>query len=96
MDDKHVLVSDKPVEVQPLIDDKKEITVCVDIGVQTDESCANPVPVPMVPRVYDRQGYVSAPVRRFVGAAVRMHTGNDGRVRQLCGPGITHLLPGCA
>ena len=96
VDDKHVLVSDKPVEVQPLIDEKKEITVCVDTGVQTDESCANPVPVPMVPRVYDRQGYVSAPVRRFVGAAVRMHTGNDERVRQLCGPGITHLLPGRA
>jgi hypothetical protein len=23
-----------------------------------------------------------------------MHKGKDGHVRQLCGPGITHLLPG--
>jgi hypothetical protein len=25
-----------------------------------------------------------------------MHKGKDGHVRQLCGPGITHLLPGRA
>ena len=34
---------------------------------------------------------VSTPVRRCVGAVVRMHKGNDGRVHQLCGPGITIL-----
>ena len=27
---------------------------------------------------------------------MRMHTGRDGRVRQLCGPGITHILQGRA
>jgi hypothetical protein len=27
---------------------------------------------------------------------VRMHKGKDGHVHQLCGPGITHLLLGCA
>jgi hypothetical protein len=27
---------------------------------------------------------------------VRMHKGKDGHVRQLCGPGITHLLLGRA
>jgi hypothetical protein len=32
-------------------------------------------------------------MRHFVGAVVRMHTCKDRRVRQLCGPGITHLLP---
>ena len=40
--------------------------------------------------------FVRTPVRRFVGAAVRMHKGKDGHVRQLCGPGITHLLQGRA
>jgi hypothetical protein len=35
--------------------------------------------------------FVRTPRRRFVGAAVRVHTGKDGRVRQLCGPGITTL-----
>ena len=43
----------------------------------------------------DKHSFVSTPVRRFVGAAVRMH-GRDGRVRQLCGPGITHILQGRA
>jgi hypothetical protein len=61
VDDKPVvLVSDKPVEVKPLIDEKKDIPVCVDTGVQTDDSCADPVPVHMVPRVCDRRRYVSA------------------------------------
>jgi hypothetical protein len=65
VDDKPVvLVSDKPVEVKPLIDEKKDIPVCVDTGVQTDDSCADPVPVHMVSRVYDRRHYVSAPVER--------------------------------
>jgi hypothetical protein len=55
-----VPVSDKPVELKPLIDKKKDIPVCVDTGVQTDDSCADPVPVHMVPRVCDRRRYVSA------------------------------------
>jgi hypothetical protein len=97
VDDKLVvLVSDKPVEVKPLIDEKKDITVCIDKRVQTDDSCADPVPVHMVPQVYDRHRYTGAPVRCFVGAAVRMHTCKDGCVRQLCGLGITHLFPGRA
>jgi hypothetical protein len=82
VDDKPiVLVSDKPVDVKPLIDEKKDILVYVDIGVQTDDSCVDPVPVHMVPHVYDRRYYVSAPVRHFVGAAVQMHTGINGHVR---------------
>jgi hypothetical protein len=97
VDDKPViLVSDRLVEVKPLIDEKKDMPVCVDTGVQTDDSCADPVPMHMVPQVYDHRPYVSAPVRHFIGATVRMHTGKDGRVRQLCGPGLTHLLLGRA
>jgi hypothetical protein len=43
IDDKSVvLVSDKSVEVKSLIDEKKDITVCVDTGVQTDDSYADP------------------------------------------------------
>ena len=45
----------------------------------------------VVPRT-DKRNFVNTPVRRFVGAEVRMHTGRDGRVRQLCGAGITHIL----
>ena len=102
VDDRPVLVSDTPVEVQPLTDERKDVAacvtkpVCVDTGVQTDESCADHVSVHRVPRVDDRRHYMSTPMRRFAGAAVRMHTGKDGRVRQLCGPGITHILQGRA
>ena len=96
VDDKPVvLVSDKPVEVMPLIDEKKEIPVRVDMGVQTDDSGADRVPVHMVPRVVSHS-FVRTPRKRFVGAAVRVHKGKDGRVRQLCGPGITHLVQGRA
>jgi hypothetical protein len=45
--------------------------------------------------VEDRS-FVRTPVRLFVGAAVRMHKGKDGHVRQFCGLGITHLLLGHA
>jgi hypothetical protein len=100
VDDKPVvLVSDKSGEVKLLIDERKDIAacvtpaVCVDIGVQTEHSCADRVSVHMVSRVDDRC-FVRTPVRRFVGAAVHMHKGKDGRVRQLCGPGITHILQG--
>jgi hypothetical protein len=61
IDDKPVvLVSDKPVEVKPLIDEWKDISACVscvplpvrvDMGVQTDDGDADRVPVHMVPRV---------------------------------------------
>ena len=102
VDDKPVvLVSDKPVEVQPLSDERKDVAacvtipVCVDTCVQTDDICADHVPVHEVLRG-DKRSFVSTPVRRFVGAAVRMHKGKDGHVRQLCGPGITHLLQGSA
>ena len=102
VDDKpDVLVSDKPVEVQPLADERKDVAacvtkpVCVDTGVQTDDICADHVPVHVVPRG-DKRSFVSTPVRHVVGAAVRMHKGKDGRVRQLFGPGITNLVQGRA
>jgi hypothetical protein len=60
------------------------------MGVQTDDGGADRVPVHMVPRVVSHS-FVRTPRKRFVGAAVRMHKGKDGRVRQLCGPGITTL-----
>ena len=83
VDDKHiVLVSDKPVEVQPLSDERKEVAacvtipICVDTGVQTDDICVDHVPVHEVLRG-DKRSFVSTPVRRFVGAAVRKHKGKD-------------------
>jgi hypothetical protein len=100
VDDKPVvLVSDKPVEVQPLIAEGKDMSACVpcvplpvrvDMGVQTDDGAADRVPVHTVPRVVSHS-FVRTPRRRFVGAAVRVHKGKDGRVRQLCGLGITTL-----
>jgi len=94
VDDKPVLVSDKPVEVKPLIGEKKEIaacdtpSLCVDKGVQTDGGDHDSVH--MATR-FDDRSFVRTPLRRFVGVAVRVHKGKDGRVRQLCGPGITTL-----
>jgi hypothetical protein len=100
IDDKPVvLVSDKPVEVKPHIDEGKDMSACVpcvpllvrvDMGVQTDDGGADRVPVHMVPRVVSHS-FARTPRRHFVGAVVRVHTGKDGRVRQLCGPGITTL-----
>ena len=66
------------------------LPVRVDMGVQTDDGGADRVPVHLVPRVVSHM-FVRTPRRHFVGAAVRVHTGKDGRVRQLCGPGITTL-----
>jgi hypothetical protein len=60
------------------------------MGVQTDDGDVDHVPVHMVPRVVSHS-FVRTPRRRFVGATVRVHTGKDGCVRQLCGPGITTL-----
>ena len=44
----------------------------------------------------NKSSFVSTPMRHFVGTIVRMHRGKDGDARQLCGPGITHLMPGRA
>jgi hypothetical protein len=44
----------------------------------------------MVPRVVSHS-FVRIPGKHFIGAAVRVHTGKDERVRQLCGLGITTL-----
>jgi hypothetical protein len=60
------------------------------MGVQTDDGGADLVPVHMVPRVVSHS-FARTPRKCFVGAAVRVHKGKDGRVRQLCGPGITTL-----
>jgi hypothetical protein len=101
VDDKPVvLVSDKPVEVKPHIDEGKDMSACVplpvhvDMGVQTDDGGADCVSVHTVPRVVS-QSFVRTPRKCFIGTAVRVHKCKDGRVRQLCGPGIT-TLQGCA
>jgi hypothetical protein len=60
------------------------------MGVQTDDGGVDRVPVHMVPRVVS-QSFVRTPRKCFVGTAVRVHKGKDGRVRQLCGLGITTL-----
>jgi hypothetical protein len=95
-----VLVGDTPIEVKPLIAERKDITtcspVCVDNGVQTDDHCADRVShvsVHMATQVEDCS-FVRTYVRHFVGALMCMHTCKDGRVRQLCGPGITPSLQG--
>jgi hypothetical protein len=96
-------IDDKPVEVKHLIDEGKDMSacvpcvplpVCVDMGVQTDDSGADRILVHMVPRVVSHS-FVRTPQKHFVGAAVRVHKGKDGRVCQLCGLGIT-TLQGCA
>jgi hypothetical protein len=96
VDDKPVvLVSDKPIEVKPLLDEWKNITACsivyVDKGVQTDDPCADRV-LMQIPQWVEDHSFFRTPVRCFVGVAVHMHKGKD--VHQLCGPGITHLLLG--
>jgi hypothetical protein len=100
VDDKPVvLVSDKPIEFKPHIDEGKDMSACVqcvplpvrvDISVQTDDGGADRIPVHMVPRVVS-QSFVRTPRKWFFGTAVRVHKGKDGRVCQLCGPGITTL-----
>ena len=84
VDDKPVLVGDKLVEDKPLIDERKDIAACVpvrvDMGVQTDDGGADRVPVHMVPRVVSHS-FVRTPRKHFVGAAVSVHKGKDGRVR---------------
>jgi hypothetical protein len=64
------------------------------MGVQTDDGGVDRVPVHMVSWVVSHS-FVRTPRKHFVGAVVHVHKGNDGRVRQLCGPDIT-TLQGCA
>jgi hypothetical protein len=97
VDDKPVvLVSDKTVEVKPHIDEGKDMSACVplpvhvDMGVQTNDGDADRVLVHMVPQVVSHS-FARTPQRHFVGATVRVHTGKDGHVCQLCGPDITTL-----
>jgi hypothetical protein len=98
-----VLVSDKPVEVKAHIDEGKDMSACVpcvslpvrvDMGVQTDDGGVDHVPVHMVSRVVSHSSD-RTPRKHFVGAALCVHKGKDGRVRQLCGPCIT-TFPSCA
>jgi hypothetical protein len=63
------------------------------MGVQTDDGGADRVPVHMVSRVVSHR-FVRTPQKHFVGAAVHVCKGKDGRVRKLCGLGIT-TLQGC-
>jgi hypothetical protein len=77
VDDKPVvLVSDKPVEVKPYIDEGKDMSGCipcvplpvhVDMSVQTDDGGVDRVLVHTVPRVVSHS-FVRTPRRRFVGA----------------------------
>jgi hypothetical protein len=87
------------VSVKPHIDEGKDRSACVpcvpllvhvDMGVQTNDGDADHVSVHMVPRVVSNS-FVRTPQKCFVGAAIRVHKGKDGHVRQLCGPGITTL-----
>jgi hypothetical protein len=93
-----VPVGDKPVDAKPLSGETKiaaarsTLPARVDKGIQTD-GCADLGSVHMEARMIDRT-FVGAAVCRFVGAAVRMHKGTDGRVRHLCGPGIAPILQG--
>jgi hypothetical protein len=81
------------------IDEGKDMSACVpcvplpvhvDMGVQTDDGDADHVLVHMVPQVVSHS-FVRTPRKHFVGAAIRVHKGKDGHVRQFCGPGITTL-----
>jgi hypothetical protein len=60
------------------------------MGVQTDDGGADRVPVHMVSRVVS-QSFVRTPRKHFVGTAIRVHKGKDGRVHQLCSLGIITL-----
>jgi hypothetical protein len=61
------------------------LLVRVDMGVQTDDGGPDCVPLHMVPWVVSR-GFVRTPRKHFVGAAVRVHKGKDGRVHQVVWP----------
>jgi hypothetical protein len=87
-----VLVSDKPVEVKPLIDEGKDMSACVpcvplpfrvDMGVQTDDGGADHVLVHTVPRVVSHS-FVRTPRKCFVGAYMCTKARMDFFVR--CAP----------
>ena len=80
--------------------------ICVDASIQTDDVCADGVSVHMAQmrvggvggeRVSGDSGqrhYRARSTAVQFSATPRMHRGKDGRVRHLCGPGITHLVQG--
>lgn len=110
VDDKPVLVGDKLDETNPIVDEDvaagATVLVCVDASIQTDDVCADGVSVHMAQmhvggvggeRVSGDSGqrhYRARSTAVQFSATPRMHRGNDGRVRQLCGPGITRLQGG--
>ncbi|KAK1595676.1 hypothetical protein QYE76_018378 [Lolium multiflorum] len=109
VDDKPVLVGDKPDEATLVVDVDvaacATVPVCVDASMQTDDVCADGVSVHMAQmrvggvggeRVSGDSGQRHYRARSTVqfSATPRMHRGKDGRVRHLCGPGITHLVQG--
>ena len=84
VDDKPVVpIGDKSVDVKPLSDEMMMIAasptlpICVDQGIQTDDSGVARVSVHMEERVVDRM-FVDPVGGRFVGAAMHMHRGKDG------------------
>ena len=70
------------------------LLVCVDKCVQTDDVRDVRVSMHVEARLLDRKCVRSA--LRNIGAAVPMHKGKDGHVRQLCGPGIAPVVRGRA
>lgn len=110
VDDKPVFVGDKPDEATLFVDVDvtacATVPVCVDASIQTDTVCADGVSVHMAQmrvggvggeRVSGDSGQRHYRARSTVvqfSATPRMHRGKDGRVRHLCGPGITHLVQG--
>ena len=100
-DDKLVVpIGDKSVDVKPHSGEMTKIAasptlpICVDQGIQIDDNGVARVSVHMEERLVDRR-FVGPVVRRLVGAAMHMHKGKDGCVRQLCGLGIAPILQGC-
>jgi hypothetical protein len=110
VDDKPVLVGDKPDEATLVVDVDvaacATVPVCVDASIQTDDICADDTSVHVAQmrvggvggeRVSGDSGqrhYRARSTAVQFSATPRMHRGKDGRVRHLCGPGITHLVQG--
>jgi hypothetical protein len=110
VDDKTVLVGDKPDEATLVVDVDvaacATVPVCVDASIQTDDICADDTSVHVAQmrvggvggeRVSGDSGqrhYRARSTAVQFSATPRMHRGKDGRVRHLCGPGITHLVQG--
>ncbi|KAK1644469.1 hypothetical protein QYE76_062274 [Lolium multiflorum] len=95
VDDKPVLVGDKPDEANPIVDDDvaacATVPVCVDASIQTDDVCADSVSVHMAQmrvggvggeRVNGDSGqrhYRARGTAVKFSATPRMHRGKDGR-----------------